>query len=124
MTRVLRGVSNVCKPNTVTPENSQEPANNQNDTHQFPVDRYAYFNLKIFFIPVYSQESVSLTTGFITLSCFNLTTFLIAVSVKMFEIRNPMGILFTLMVANATVPTIWVVRNKKMKQKAKQLIRF
>ena len=48
ISRMLRGVSNMCKPNAVTPENSQEPAKNQN-THQFPVD--PYFKLKIFSYP-------------------------------------------------------------------------
>ena len=72
----------------------------------------------------YFKESVSLTTGFITFCFFNLTVFLISFFGKMFEIFNLTGPSLSWLVAMAVTPTIWILRNKKMKQRAKLFLGF
>ena len=68
------------------------------------------------------KESVSLTTGFVTFCCFNLTVMVITLSVKLLEIRSNPGPALAWLVAMAITPTIWIYRNKNMKEKAKQLL--
>ena len=67
------------------------------------------------------EESVSLTTGFVTFCCFNLTVMVITLSVKLLELdicSNP-GPALAWLVAMAITPTIWIFRNDNMKEKAK-----
>ena len=68
------------------------------------------------------KESVSLTTGFVTFCCFNLTMMVITLSVKLLEIRSSPELTVAWLVAMAITPTIWIYRNKNMKEKAKQLL--
>ena len=75
---------------------------------------------KIFFF----KESVSLTTGFVTFCCFNLTVMVITLCAKLLEIRSNPGPALAWLVAMAITPTIWIYRNEKMKEKAKQVLTF
>ena len=70
------------------------------------------------------QESVSVTTGFVTFSCFNLTVLLITLLIKLLDIRDLRGPALAWLVAIAITPTIWILRNKKMKLKAQQILRI
>ena len=69
----------------------------------------------------YHVEFVSLTTGFITLCIFNMIMFLIGILTTLFEVFNFIGPGLAWLVAMAVIPTIWISRSKKMKEKIKEI---
>ena len=66
-------------------------------------------------------EFVSLSTRFLTLCLFNMIVFLISFLTTVFEVFNFVGPGLAWLVAMAITPTIWIIRNKKMTDKFRQL---
>ena len=66
-------------------------------------------------------EFVSLSTRFLTLCVFNMIVFLISILTTVFEVFNFVGPGLAWLVAMAITPTMWIVRNKKMTDKLRQI---
>ena len=69
----------------------------------------------------HSAEFVSLTTGFMALCLFNMIVFLLSLLTTLFEVFNFIGPGLAWLVAMAVIPTIWISRSKKMKEKIKEI---
>lgn len=66
-------------------------------------------------------EFVSLSTRFLTLCVFNMIAFLISILTTVFEVFNFVVPGLAWLVAMAITPTMWIVRNKKMTEKLRQI---
>ena len=67
------------------------------------------------------QEFVSVTTGFIGFCLFNMIVFLISFIGTLLEEFNLDTPTIAWQLAMAVTPTIWITRNKKFKEKIKNL---
>ena len=70
---------------------------------------------------LFSQEFVSLTTGFIGFCVFNMIVFLISFITTLLEDFDIMKPSIAWQLAMAVTPTIWITRNKKFMEKIRNL---
>ena len=65
------------------------------------------------------RKLVSLSTGFLTFCLFNVTVFMLSFIGTLLDSVPAVGPNFSWQVAMAVTPTIWIARNKNMKEKIK-----
>ena len=107
--RIYQRVRRFFRPNIVTPIHNVEMLDLTTNHGQNIYNPSHYLNQH--------AEFISLSTRFLTLCVFNMIVFLIGILTTVFEVFNFAGQGFAWLVAMAITPTIWITRNKKMKEK-------
>ena len=116
---IYRRLRGMCRQNVVSPDNNGNIDSTQGlDQHLVNFKLNVTLNTESH---TFSKEFVSLTTGFIGFCVFNLIVFLISfigTLLEDFDLNIP---IISWQLAMAVTPSFWISRNKKIREKIKNL---